>query len=99
MKFLRKFELNNGLDFCQTNRFIMIRCKSSLSKVLKSHGWLETSIKMTTTPMAYDKKAFKLLHSEQGLGLIENQIQLAETMGFKYRTGIGELLFVGIGQR
>lgn len=49
--------------------------------------------------MAYDKKAFKLLHSEQGLGLIENQIQLAETMGFKYRTGIGELLFVGIGQR
>ena len=96
LKLLGKLDLYNGLDICQAKHFVKIHCKSYLTKVLMSHGWMETSSKHTTTPMAYDKKTFELMHTAEGPALIEDQIHLAEKMGFKYRTGIGELLFAGI---
>ena len=96
LKLLGKLDLYNGLDICQARKFVKIHCKSYLTKVLQSNGWMETTSKRITTPMAYDKKAFETLHTAEGPTLIEDQVQLAEEMGFKYRTGIGELLFAGI---
>ena len=46
--------------------------------------------------MKYDKKHFTELHETTGPVVLEDQTILETNMGFKYRKGIGELLFAAI---
>ena len=65
-----------------------------LTKVLQSHKWLDATIK--PTPMKYDKLFLKDIHIQIGQDILEDQSLLSTKMGFKYRSGIGELLFAAI---
>ena len=81
---------------CASSFFVKLHCKSYLTKVLTSHGWIEMTSKQTSTTMACGKISFSDIHSTKGPALIEDQIELAEKMAFKYRTRTGEPLFTAI---
>ena len=46
--------------------------------------------------MNFDNKYMNELHEAEGPAILEDQVDLATKMGFKHRSGVGELLFADI---
>ena len=96
MKMLRKLKVYNDLNITQGKHFLKTSGESCLTKVLQSHGWMDTSNKSTSTPKRYDKKYYNDLHESVGPELVEDQTIPQKKTGFKFQQGICELRFAVI---
>ena len=86
----------NGIDVCQSKRYIKISCKRYIEKILKGHNWDNYTSKPVSTPMSNDHKTVTLLATSKGPIDIRAASTLQLKMGFRYRQAIGELMFAAV---
>jgi hypothetical protein len=82
----------NGLDILQTRDYIKIYCESFLDKVLRQHGWEETTKQHNPIPMRNDTAYQAQLESATLPSTPEEQQQLQDE-NFNYRQAIGEAIY------
>jgi hypothetical protein len=82
----------NGLDILQTRDYVEIYCESFLDKVLKQHGWAETTAQHNPIPMRNDTAYQAQLESAELPSTPEEQQRLQDEH-FNYRQAIGEAIY------
>ena len=88
----------NGVDIHQGQDFIKLSNETYIKKILSNYKWLEREHKADKYPMPMkdDTAYMARLDTEKGPNPADDKkgfIALEESMGFKYRKALGELLF------
>jgi hypothetical protein len=86
---LRKF---NGVDVLQTRDYTKISCESFLTKVLKHHGWEETTTQHNPIPMR-NNTAYQAQLEMATLPSTSEEQQQLHNENFNYRQAIGEAIY------
>jgi hypothetical protein len=86
---LRKF---NGVDVLQTQDYSKISCETFITKVLKHHGWEETTTQHNPIPMRNDTTYQAQIEMATTPATPEEQQQLHKE-NFNYRQAIGEAIY------
>jgi hypothetical protein len=83
----------NGVDIHQTRHYIKLSAKTYIETVMERHGWDKITTPAKPVPMQQDSSYHKELEETEGPDDPREQQLLEETMGFKYRQLIGEMIF------
>ena len=86
----------NGLDIDQFDQLIKLSCRTYITKILKTHGWLSDAHEPVRTPMYADAAHIKSINETIGPTNDNERYNLQQSMGFSYRQAIGELLFAAV---
>ena len=90
-------DLFNGMDVVQTRHYVKITCQSYIERICQKYldTWMRkvTITKDRPTPMPTTQDFLKRFLSAVGDPNPKMQEELAKRMGFKYRAGVGELIY------
>ena len=95
MKNLGIIDSFNGVQIEQESQYIKLHNTKYIETILDKHGWLNDTYKShrNPTPMRSDNKYLEQLENAVGPETEEERKQLEKSMGFKYRTVLGEALY------
>ncbi len=89
--------LYNGLDIHQTRDYIKRSCETYIDMICQGHitnGWMTAyHIADRPTPLPTTQTFMKALQEDEGDPDPKAQKQLEKRMGFRYRSGIGQLVY------
>jgi hypothetical protein len=85
----------NGLDVLQSRYFIKIYVKTWLAMTLQPYfeTWLDIPDTKHPVPLGTSKSFLKRLYTAKGDPSTAAQLALEKSMGFKYRKGVGQLIW------
>ena len=84
----------NGVDVEQTQQYIKIKNETYIDKIISQHPWLQQSNPSHTYPIPMQTDATYRSALEQAQPATTSELQqLEKEYGFKYRQGIGEILY------
>jgi hypothetical protein len=85
----------NGLDVLQSRYFIKIYVKTWLAMTLQPYfeTWLDIPDTKFPVPLGTSESFLKRLYSAKGDPSTAAQLALEKSMGFKYRKGVGQLIW------
>ena len=94
VKVLGTIDRFNGVDVLQTKHYIKLYNETYINKIINSHSWLNKKTNTSTypIPMPSDPEYRKSLENAIPATATELK-QLEKEYGFKYRQGVGEILY------